>query len=69
MQIIVYTFPNLREAANMFKWLQHYNLKPKWGNCSEGGNVITLPKSQVPCLQMMQKNDPARFGNYRKYTI
>ena len=65
----VYRFRNgfAKEAASMFGWLQHYNLSPSCGDCGVGESVILLPKNQVEFLQMMQKGNPARFGNYRDY--
>lgn len=61
----VYTFPNgfLKEAQSTYTWLRHYNLNPSWGTCLDGQHRIQLPAAEVPCLRMMQKADPARFGN------
>ena len=61
----VYTFPNgfANEARHTYGWLRHYNLNPAWGDCSDGSTRIQLPESEVSCLRMMQKHNPARFGN------
>ena len=60
----VYRFPNgfMKEAQSTHMWLRHYNLHPTIG--TDGGEtVINLPDSEVSCLRLMQKHNPARFGN------
>jgi hypothetical protein len=60
----VYRFPNgfMREAESTYGWLRHYNLNPQWG--TDGGDtLIMLPEGEVSCLRMMQRANPARFGN------
>ena len=61
----VYPFPNgfRREAESMYGWLRHYNLTPSWGDLSKGSTPIMLPAHEVECLRMMQRGNPARFGN------
>lgn len=61
----VYTFPNgfRTEAEWMYGWLRVYNLNPKWKTVG-GDLLIQLPAAEVPCLRLMQRHDPARFGNH-----
>jgi hypothetical protein len=63
--VVVYDLPNgfADNAAWIYKWLRAYNLTPAWGDTSDGRHRVTLPASEVPCLRLMQKHDPARFGN------
>jgi hypothetical protein len=62
---VVYTFPNgfQKEAEATYGWLRHYNLTPRWGTCADGSMRIELSAALVPCLRMMQRHNPARFGN------
>lgn len=63
---IAYTFPNgfWDSAQSMYGWLRHANLNPSWGNSVEvGGAIIMLPDNEIDCLRMMQKANPARYGN------
>jgi hypothetical protein len=68
MMIDVYTWPNgfAKEAQNMYLCLHHANLTPHWGDCSNGTHCIQLPESEVSCLRLMQKANPARWGNCPK---
>lgn len=62
---VVYTFPNgfAREASATFGWLQHANLHPTWARTEEGSMAISLPAGEVQYLRLMQRHNPARFGN------
>jgi hypothetical protein len=68
-KVVVYTWPSgfAKEAENMYKWLRHYGMNPSWGNVRGGEATIELPKDEVSALQELQKANPARFGNWRKY--
>ena len=61
----VYTFLSgfIREAEATYKWLQYYGLTPRFWLPKGGGVVIELPVKEVPCLRLLQRRNPARFGN------
>jgi len=69
-EVIAYRFPDgfQKEATNMYGWLRHHNLTPSWGHEAGSKHVIMLPASEIPSLVMMQKHNPAKFGNPQKYT-
>jgi hypothetical protein len=58
--VTAYTFePGYeQQATNMFRWLQHDNLSPKWGGAGE----ILLSEADLVSLRVMQANNPARYG-------
>jgi len=62
---IAYVFPNgfMKEAINTYTHLRHYNLTPSWGNNKDGSQVIMLPARELNCLRLMQRHNPASFGN------
>ena len=68
-KVVVYDIPNgfASNAEWMYKWLRHEGLNPSWGNMSDGSLRIELPQDEVSALQELQKENPARFGNWRKY--
>lgn len=61
---VVYRFRNgfQKQADNTYGWLRSYNLTPSW-EFKDGETMIRLPLIEVPCLRLMQKADPARWGN------
>jgi hypothetical protein len=61
----VYTFSNsfLKNGDAVYSWLRLAGLNPSWGPWEAGNISICLPEEEVPCLRMMQKANPARFGN------
>ncbi|MCJ8601021.1 hypothetical protein MWH03_00305 [Klebsiella pneumoniae] len=61
-----YRFPNgfREQAENMYRWLLHYGLAPQWGDAAgTGDSVILLSPADFQCLRLMQKSNPARFGD------
>ena len=71
MNAVAYVFPNgfAKEATRMYTWLRHYNLTPSWGSSRGSELVIMLPENEISALVEMQKSNPARFGNPKKYPI
>ena len=64
----VYRFPNgfATDACRTYGWLRHENLNPKF--VTDGGDTtIHLPAGEVTCLRLMQKDNPARWGNAPKF--
>ena len=71
----VYTFPNgyAAQAESIYCWLRHYGLNPRW-EMGENGKLrdddgtirIALPAGEIPCLRLMQHDNPARFGHAPK---
>jgi hypothetical protein len=68
---IAYIFPGgfAKEAARIYAWLRHYNLTPSWGPSDGSESVIMLPENEISALVEMQKGNPDRFGNPKKYPI
>lgn len=66
----VYRFPNGfgAQADSTYGWLRHANLNPKFVSNGNGDDMtIRLPANEVACLRMMQKSNPARWGNAPKF--
>ena len=63
--IAVYTFSNsfLPNGNAMFTWLRLAGLNPSWGPWQDGNISICLAEEEVPSLRLLQKSNPARFGN------
>lgn len=65
----VYRFPPGfgQQAESTYRWLLYERFTPAWGHetAADGGRVstITLPAREVPCLLLMQRANPARWGN------
>jgi hypothetical protein len=70
-EVVAYRFSDgfQKEATNMYGWLRHHNLTPSWGHEAGSKHVIMLPASEIPALVMMQKRNPAKFGNPQKYPV
>lgn len=63
----VYKFPNgfRNEAESMCGWLRYYQFVPTWvpNEGEPGGTALAIPESQVSQLRLLQKTNPARWGN------
>jgi hypothetical protein len=58
----------LKNGEAYYSWLRAAGLNPSWGPWEDGSISICLPEEEVPSLRLMQKANPARFGNAPKET-
>ena len=63
----VYKWPNgfRREAESMCGWLRNYQFSPRWVDTDgePGGMALAIPDNEVSQLRLLQKTNPARWGN------